>query len=252
MLIDRLLSRATAPMTGRHVDGRTAIAAIRGWLSGSSRLHPCGNATLSPAGSATVEMEDRVASMVPTATSGQTALSSGIYISILLCRRESREDLMDRFVGRTAIVTGAGSGIGRAVAHRLVREGAAVIVADVSADRVAEAVAEIGGVGQGRATGVTGDVSTQADVDRIVAAAGDRIDVLANVAGIMDGFVPPHELDDETWTRVLGVNLTGPMRLTRAVLPLMMSAHKGSIVNVASEAGLRGSASGAAYTASMG
>ena len=156
----------------------------------------------------------------------------------------------DRFVGRTAIVTGAGSGIGRAVAHRLVREGAAVIVADVSADRVADAVAEIGGVGQGRATGVTGDVSTQADVDRIVAAAGNRIDVLASVAGIMDGFLPPHELDDETWTRVLGVNLTGPMRLTRAVLPHMMSAHKGSIVNVASEAGLRGSASGAAYTAS--
>lgn len=149
-----------------------------------------------------------------------------------------------RFSGQTVIVTGAGSGIGRATAFRMAQEGARVIAADMFADRVDALATEIDGVG------VVGDISEQAAVDDIIAAAGDRIDVLANVAGIMDGFLPPHELDDETWQRVLGVNLTGPMRLTRAVLPRMMEAGKGSIVNVASEAGLRGSTSGTAYTAS--
>jgi NAD(P)-dependent dehydrogenase (short-subunit alcohol dehydrogenase family) len=152
----------------------------------------------------------------------------------------------DRFAGTTAIVTGAGSGIGRAVAIRLAREGSRVVAADVSDARVRSVVEEIGG----SAVAVGADVSLPKDVDRIVEAAGDRIDVLANVAGIMDGFLPPHELDDETWDRVLAVNLTGPMRLTRAVLPAMMSVGRGAIVNVASEASLRASASGVAYTAS--
>ena len=152
----------------------------------------------------------------------------------------------ERFAGTTSIVTGAGSGIGRAVATRLAREGSRVIAADVAEERARSLVEEIGGP----AVAVAGDVSRQVDVDRILAAAGDRIDVLANVAGIMDGFLPPHEVDDDTWDRVLGVNLTGPMRLTRAVLPAMMAARRGAIVNVASEASLRGSASGVAYTAS--
>lgn len=151
-----------------------------------------------------------------------------------------------RFGGRTAIVTGAGSGIGRAVASRLVGEGATVIATDVVADRVDEVVGALGVA----AVGLVGDVSEQAVVDEIVAAAGGRIDALANVAGIMDGFQPAHEVDDDTWERVLAVNLTGPMRLTRAVLPAMLEAGRGSIVNVASEAALRGSAAGVAYTTS--
>jgi NAD(P)-dependent dehydrogenase (short-subunit alcohol dehydrogenase family) len=158
--------------------------------------------------------------------------------------------MTNRFSGRTAIVTGAGSGIGRAAAIRMAAEGARVVVSDIASERVDAVVAEIGSGGAGDAIGVAGDLAEQEAVDRIVAAAGPNIDVLANVAGIMDGFLPPHELDDETWTRVLGVNLTAPMRLTRAVLPGMMAAGRGSIVNVASEASLRASASGAAYTSS--
>ena len=93
-------------------------------------------------------------------------------------------------------------------------------------------------------------MTKQDDVDRVVAAAGPRIDILANVAGIMDHFLPLGELDDATWDRVLGVNLTGVMRLSRAVLPSMLEAGKGAIVTVASEASLGAGAAGVAYTTS--
>lgn len=165
--------------------------------------------------------------------------------------------MADRFTDRTAIVTGAGSGIGLEVVRRIVREGGRVIAADVSAERIEALVHELGGSAEPGASdatapvvGIVGDIATQADVDRIVAAASDRIDVLANVAGIMDGFLPVHEMDDATWDRLLAVNLTAPMRLTRAVLPAMLAAGRGSIVNVGSEASLKAGGSGAAYTSS--
>jgi len=153
----------------------------------------------------------------------------------------------DRFAGNTAIVTGAGSGIGRATAIRLAQEGATVVAADVVADRLTELVAEFPDLGF---ITVAGDVSSEETTQRIVEAAGPRIDVLANVAGIMDGFLPLGEVDDETWERVFRVNVTAVMRLTRAVLPRMLEAGSGSIVNVSSEAGIRGGCAGVAYTAS--
>ena len=152
-----------------------------------------------------------------------------------------------RFDGRTVIVTGAGSGIGRATALRLAREGATVVATDVVESRLKELTEENPDLGL---VTVAGDISAQEVVDRVVAAAGGRVDGLANVAGIMDAFLPPAEVDDETWERVLRINLTAPMRTTRAVLPLMLAAGKGAIVNVSSEASLRASASGVAYTAS--
>jgi NAD(P)-dependent dehydrogenase (short-subunit alcohol dehydrogenase family) len=97
---------------------------------------------------------------------------------------------------------------------------------------------------------VTVDVSRQEVAAAIVAAAGGKVDVLVNNVGIMDGFLPSGEVDDATWERVMAVNLTGPMRLTRAVLPGMAAVKKGAIVNISSEVGLRGSCAGVAYTSS--
>ncbi|MGW2091568.1 SDR family NAD(P)-dependent oxidoreductase [Promicromonospora sukumoe] len=156
-----------------------------------------------------------------------------------------------RFAGQTVVVTGAASGIGRAVASRVAREGGRVIAADLSAEKLDELAAALTGLPAGaEIVPVAGDISHQDDVERIAAAAGDRVDALANVAGIMDDMSAVHEVSDALWERVLRVNLEGTMRLTRAVVPGMLAAKEGRIVNVASEAGLRGSAAGVAYTAS--
>jgi NAD(P)-dependent dehydrogenase (short-subunit alcohol dehydrogenase family) len=152
-----------------------------------------------------------------------------------------------RFVGKTVIVTGAGSGIGRATASRVAREGGRVVAVDISQERLDEfasthADAEV--------VTVVGDITDDASIASIVAAAGDRIDALANVAGIMDDMTPVGEVSDAVWSCVFRINVDGTMKLMRAVIPGMLERSAGAIVNVASEAALRGSAAGAAYTAS--
>jgi len=152
-----------------------------------------------------------------------------------------------RFTGQTVIVTGAGSGIGRATASRVAREGGRVIAVDVSQERLDEFVAEHGGAD---IISLTADITDDAGVARIVAAAGDTIDGLANIAGIMDDMTPVGDVSDAVWDRVFRVNVNGTMKLMRAVIPAMLAQGGGSIVNTASEAALRGSAAGVAYTAS--
>lgn len=152
-----------------------------------------------------------------------------------------------RFQGQTVIVTGAGSGIGRSVALRIAREGGRVIAADWSAANLENLVTEYPDMGF---VAVTGDISNQNDVDQIVAACGGQCYGLVNNAGIMDKFQPIGEVSDEVWQKVFQVNVWGTMRMTRAILPIMLAAGGGSIVNTASMAGLVGAAAGAAYTAS--
>ncbi|MGQ5593267.1 SDR family NAD(P)-dependent oxidoreductase [Streptomyces sp. ESR1.13] len=154
--------------------------------------------------------------------------------------------------GRSVIVTGAGSGIGRAAALAFAAQGDRVLVADLDAEAAAATVEEIERSG-GTAVAVTGDLSEQAVVDRVTATAVERfggVDVLVNNAGIMDSMSAAADVADAEWDRVIRVNLTAPFLLTRAVLPHMLAAGRGAIVNTASEAALRGSAAGAAYTAS--
>jgi hypothetical protein len=119
-----------------------------------------------------------------------------------------------RFSGKTVIVTGAGSGIGKAVASRLAREGARVVAVDIAADRLAAVLPELGP----EAVTVTADLSKPDDIAAIVAAAGEHIDCLANIAGINDDTSPLHEVSDQMWSRVLGVNLDGGGRPSRQCL----------------------------------
>lgn len=156
-----------------------------------------------------------------------------------------------RFAGRVAFVTGAGSGIGRATAGLFAREGAHVFAVDVDRDCLSEAVAELRGAG-GMVDGTHCDVADGAAVDAAVARCVEvfgGLSLLLNVAGI-GGFHRFEELDEKTWTRTLAVNLSGPFRTTRAALPHLLRPPVGCVVNVASTAGMRGTAYAAAYAAS--
>ncbi|MER7975061.1 SDR family NAD(P)-dependent oxidoreductase [Streptomyces sp. NPDC096080] len=154
--------------------------------------------------------------------------------------------------GRSVIVTGAGSGIGRATALAFAALGDRVVVADLNADTAGAVVEEIAAAG-GTAVAAVGDLGDPAVAEAVARTAVEHfggVDVLVNNAGIMDRMSALADVSDSEWERVLRVNLTAPFLLTRAVLPHMLAAGRGAIVNTASEAGLRGSAAGAAYTAS--
>jgi NAD(P)-dependent dehydrogenase (short-subunit alcohol dehydrogenase family) len=150
----------------------------------------------------------------------------------------------------TAIVTGAAGAIGSACARRLAADGYRVLAADVEADRLKSALAGTGGNGgAGEIVPVVADVAGSGGADAIAGAAGGRVDVLLNVAGVGDGLMGIEELDDERWHRVVAVNQTGAFLLTRRVVPIMLARGSGVIINMASVAGLRGGRAGFAYTA---
>jgi len=141
--------------------------------------------------------------------------------------------------GKTAIVTGAGRGIGRAIALRFASEGADVVVCDCSAENIEVVAREI--LALGRASlAVKVDVSNKQDVERMVAAAVGRfqkVDILVNNAGIILR-APLLELSEEDWDRVLDVNLKGPFLCTQAVARHMVGRGFGRIINMSSSAGL--------------
>lgn len=160
---------------------------------------------------------------------------------------DSTDASPQRFQGQTVIVTGAAGGIGRATAERILAEGGRVVATDISTDRL-EAFASEAATDQ--LVVVSADLTDPTAVQKVLDAAGDRIDALANVAGINDDFSAIHEVSDDMWTKIFAVNVDGLVRITRAVTERMLAVGAGSIVHVTSEAGLRGAASGVAYTAS--
>ncbi|SIS39608.1 SDR family oxidoreductase [Salimicrobium flavidum] len=153
---------------------------------------------------------------------------------------------------KTAIVTGAASGMGRAMAILFAKEGANVVAADMNEHGLQEVVKEIKDK-DGSATAVTVNVTSQEDIDNMVDTAVKQygtLDILVNNAGIMDGMEPAGEITDEKWDKVFDINTKGVMRATRKALPIFLEKESGVIINTASTGGLNGAHAGAIYTAS--
>ena len=153
-----------------------------------------------------------------------------------------------RFAGRAAIVTGGASGLGKAVAKRIVAEGGTVALWDLNPEALAAAKDEVG------ATDTQAlDVSDPAAVEAAAKASGaalGKVDVLVCSAGITGATVPVHEFPIDSWQRVIDINLNGLFYCNRAVVPLMLANGYGRIVNIASVAGKEGNPNASAYSAS--
>jgi NAD(P)-dependent dehydrogenase (short-subunit alcohol dehydrogenase family) len=159
---------------------------------------------------------------------------------------------MGKLDNTVAIVTGASSGMGKEIATLFAQEGASVVAIARRKEKLQGVIDGIIAKG-GRAVAVSGDVSREEDIQNVVKAAMEkygRLDIVVNNAGLMDRMAPVGDLDDETWNQILDVNLTGPMRLFRAAVPLFLKQGKGVFVTIASIGGLFGCRAGTAYTVS--
>ena len=157
-----------------------------------------------------------------------------------------------RLEGKAAIITGAASGIGRAMARRFAAEGALLSLVDIQEPRLKKVAGELTDAGFS-VHPVVADLSDRAAVEdaveRAVSVFG-RLDVLCNNAGMLDNLTPLTETEDDLWDRVMNVNLRAPFVAARVAIPHMLASGGGSIINTSSAAGMCGGRGGAAYTTS--
>lgn len=154
--------------------------------------------------------------------------------------------------GKVVVITGAGSGMGRETAILFAKEGARVVAGDWNETTLEETVNTIRSQG-GEVTGLRGNVAVQTEAEALVNSAIEKyghVDILVNNAGVMDLNQGAGEVSNEMWERVLGVNLNGPFYLSRCAIQNMVKNGGGTIINIASVAGLSGAAAGVAYTTS--
>lgn len=157
---------------------------------------------------------------------------------------------MRRLEGKRAIVTGAGAGIGRAIAHRFAEEGARVVVADINVESAESVAAELGGAGIGQRTDVTRADEVEALVRRAVEAWGG-LDILVNNAGIGIAATTP-ETSEEDWDRIIDVCLKGTFLGMKYGIPVIRESGGGSVTNISSVAAMVGVKDRAAYSAAKG
>lgn len=154
--------------------------------------------------------------------------------------------------GKVAIVTGAASGMGKAIAELYAQEGAKVVLADYNfagAEDVANGIAANGGTAKALQVNVAELAEVENMIDTAVKEYG-TLDILVNNAGIMDGFEPVGDITDERWDQIFAVNTKGVMRAMRKAIPIFLEKEKGIIINIASTGGFSGAHAGAAYGAS--
>lgn len=159
---------------------------------------------------------------------------------------------MKKLENKVSLITGAGSGMGRAMAVLFASEGSKVVAADIHSGRLDELKKEVETAG-GSITCVKADMSSEADIENLVATAVNTygtLDILINNAGIMDHFAPVAELDNAMWEKVMAVNTEGPFKAMRAAVKIFLAKGSGNIINIASIGGLHAGRAGAAYTAS--
>ena len=158
---------------------------------------------------------------------------------------------MQDYSGKIVIVTGAGSGMGRAIVAEFIARGAKVAALGRRLNKLQETLAVAAGSGEGMA--IATDVAEEAQVQAAVAAVKarwGRIDVLINNAGVLDSYAPVHEVSLAEWNAVIATNLTGPFLMAKHAITPMLEQGKGAIVNISSIAAFSAAGGGSAYTAS--